>query len=78
MSSPSSTTVPEDGLSSRVRVRNRVDFPQPLGPMIVVITPGGITTSRSSMTVRPPYPTVTPLAASRGTSLAPASVPVVN
>jgi hypothetical protein len=33
--------------------------------MIVVMTPGGIATSRSSMTIRPPYPTVTPLAASR-------------
>ncbi|CAM5267724.1 hypothetical protein SMICM304S_02091 [Streptomyces microflavus] len=54
MSSPSSTTVPLAGLSRRVKVRNSVDLPQPLGPMIVVTTPGGMDTSRSSMTARPP------------------------
>ncbi|CAM5535012.1 hypothetical protein SVIOM342S_01208 [Streptomyces violaceorubidus] len=54
MSSPSSTTVPPVGLSSRDRVRSRVDLPQPFGPMMVVITPGGIATSRPSMTDRAP------------------------
>ncbi len=46
-------------------MRNSVDLPQPLDPMIVVITPGGISTCRSSMTLRAPYPTVTPRATRR-------------
>ncbi len=77
MSSPSSTTDPLVGLSSRDRVRNRVDFPQPLEPMIVVITRGGIATWRSSMTTRPPYPTVTPLAASRAAPAPSDSIPAI-
>ncbi len=78
MSSPSRTTVPPVGLSSRESVFNRVDLPQPLGPMIVVTTPGGIATSSPSMTTLPPYPTVTPLAASREASSTPAFVSVMD
>jgi hypothetical protein len=45
--------------------------------MIVVMTPGGIATSRSSMTIRPPYPTVTPLAVSRAVLSAAGSTSVM-
>ncbi len=77
MSSPSSTTDPLVGFNRRDSVRRRVDFPQPLGPMMVVITPGGIATSRSSMTVRAPYPTLTPFAVSREASATPDSISVM-
>ena len=33
MSMPSTTTLPEDGSSSRLRQRSRVDLPEPDGPM---------------------------------------------
>ena len=41
MSSPSSSTLPPLGLSSRARPRSSVDLPQALAPTITVIWPGG-------------------------------------
>ena len=41
MASPSSRTLPPLGLSSRARVRSRVDLPQPLGPTMVVTSAVG-------------------------------------
>ena len=55
-SSPSSSTDPLVGLSSRARPRSRVDFPQPLAPMITLTLPVGISTLSSETICRSPYP----------------------
>ena len=65
MASSSSRTLPPLGLSSRARVRSKVDLPQPLGPTTVVTRPSGRSRVRSRTTGSPPYPTVTPSAPRR-------------
>ncbi|KQB83080.1 hypothetical protein Cocul_02052 [Corynebacterium oculi] len=49
---PSRVISPEAGASTRARARSRVDFPQPLGPMMAVKVPWGISTLSSVEMVR--------------------------
>ena len=50
MSRPSRTTCPELGERTRFMARSSVDFPQALGPTIIVTAPGVMAVLRSSMT----------------------------
>ena len=50
MSRPSRTTCPASGEMTRLRARSSVDFPQALGPTIMVTAPGVTAVVRSSMT----------------------------
>jgi hypothetical protein len=52
-------TAPPAGRISRASARSSVDFPQPFGPMIVVISPSRISTERSLTTEAVPYESVT-------------------
>ena len=56
IASPSSSTAPDDGRSSRASPRSSVDLPQALAPTITVIRPSGTSQVRSSTTARVAVP----------------------
>ena len=54
--SPFSKTSPDQTFSNPKTALNTVDFPAPLGPMIVVIVPGSTLNETPFKTVMLPYP----------------------
>lgn len=69
--SPSRSTAPPAGLSSRPSARSVVDFPHAFGPTITVTLPSGTARSRSFTTVRSSYASVSSRAVSRLTTFLP-------
>ena len=74
-STPSTSTRPDDGLSSPDATRSSVVFPAPLGPSSATTALSGTTRFTSRNTVCEPYPAVIPRSSSIYTSTSAASEP---